>query len=56
MMHATPLEWWLRPVKILRVAGEHGAVVCMFAWRSPDAATRSMFGVSTSPPKQLSCP
>ena len=30
-MQATPLEWWLRPVRMLARVGEQSAVVCMFA-------------------------
>jgi hypothetical protein len=31
MMHATPLEWWLRPVRMQERVGEQSAVVCMLA-------------------------
>jgi hypothetical protein len=31
MMQATPLEWWLRPVRMHERVGEQSAVVCMLA-------------------------
>ena len=54
-MRPMPTVWWLRPVSTHARVGEHSAVVWKFVNRSPLAATRSMFGVSMSDPKQPSC-
>jgi hypothetical protein len=49
-MQAIELRVWLRPVSRQERVGEHSAVVCHWVNRTPAAATRSMFGVSTGPP------
>ena len=50
VMQAIELRVWLRPVSRHERVGEHSAVVCHWVYRTPSAASRSMFGVSTGPP------
>ena len=50
VMQAIELRVWLRPVSRQERVGEHSAVVCHWVNRTPAAAIRSMFGVSTGPP------
>ena len=47
---AIPFEWWFRPVNKHARVGEHSDVVWKFDKRTPEAANRSMFGVSMSDP------
>jgi hypothetical protein len=47
---AVALAWWLRPVMMHDRDGEHSAVVCMFAYSSPPAASASRFGVAIGLP------
>jgi hypothetical protein len=44
-MPASPLAWWLRPVRMHERVGEQSAVVCMLVERSPSAARASRLGV-----------
>lgn len=44
-MQARLLLWWLRPVSMQALDGEHRAVVCMLVNSKPSAANASMFGV-----------
>jgi hypothetical protein len=50
VMQAMELRVWLRPVSRQERVGEHRAVVCHWVNRTPLAAIRSIFGVSTGPP------
>jgi hypothetical protein len=54
-MERMPTSWWLRPVSSEARVGEHSGVTWKFVYRSPSAASRSMFGVLRSDPKQPSC-
>ncbi len=47
-----PTLWWLRPVSTLARVGEHSGEVWKLVYRSPEAASRSIVGVSISAPKQ----
>src|SRR5215469_7601209 len=54
----TPIftEWWFRPVSNAARVGEHSAVVCMWLYRRPAFATRSVVGILTKPPNALGMP
>ena len=52
-MPPIPTEWWLRPVSIACLVGEHSAVVWNRLYLSPLAARRSAVGVFTAPPNAL---
>jgi hypothetical protein len=45
---ASPLEWWLRPVRNVDRVGEHRAVVCEYV--RPLSASRWSVGISMRPP------
>ena len=49
-MPAIALAWWLRPVMMHERDGEHSAVVCMFVYSRPPAASASKFGVAIGLP------
>ena len=50
VMQAMLFLVWFRPVRRQERVGEQSAVVCHWVKRTPSAAIRSMFGVSTGPP------
>jgi hypothetical protein len=55
-MTPVAVTWGLRPVIRAARVGEHKAVVWNRLYRRPCAASLSMLGEETPPPKTLNCP